>query len=133
MGRGTASVLAVFVAAGVFATAAAASPRIGFADDATKYSDDGGAQLLDRLKGSGSVENRVAVYWDPANPTQIQEKGFLDRFLPVAKQKGVRVVFSVYPRSARAFQADTDNRIAGSPPTSSSSRARTHRCATSSS
>ena len=67
----------------------------------TKYSDDGGAQLLDRLKGSGAVENRVAVYWDPANPTQIQEKGFLDRFLPVAKQKGVRVVFSVYPRSAR--------------------------------
>lgn len=78
----------------------------------TKYSDDGGAQLLDRLKGSGAVENRVAVYWDPASPTQIQEKGFLDRFLPVAKQKGVRVVFSVYPRLASTFQTDTDNRIA---------------------
>ena len=112
MGRGTASVLAAFAAAGVFATAAEASPRIGFADDATKYADDGGAQLLDRLKGSGAIENRVAVYWDPANPTQIQEKGFLDRFMPVAKQKGVRVVFSVYPRSARTFQTDSDGRVA---------------------
>src|SRR3954471_4129366 len=107
VGRGTASVLAVLAAAGVFATAAAASPKVGFADDMTKYSDDGGAQLLDRLKASGSVENRVAVYWDPAQPSEIQEKAFLDRFLPVAEQKGVRVVFSVYPRSANAFQADT--------------------------
>lgn len=112
MGRGFASVLAACVAAGVFATGSFAAPKIGFADDAMKYSDDGGAELFVRLKGSGAVENRIAVYWDPANPSQIQEKGFLDRFMPVARLKGVHVVFSVYPRSAADFRADTDNRIA---------------------
>jgi hypothetical protein len=104
--------LACFVAAGIFATSAVAAPRVGFADDATKYSDDGGAQLFDKLKTVGAAENRVAVYWDPANPTTIQEKGFLDRFVPVAKAKGVHVVFSVYPRTASVWNVDTDNRIA---------------------
>jgi hypothetical protein len=100
------------LAVGVFAAVASAQPRVGFADDAMKYSDDGGGPLFDQLKAVGAVENRVAVYWDPANPTTIQEQGFLDRFLPVAQAKGVQVVFSVYPRSALTWNTDTDNRIA---------------------
>ncbi len=112
MGRGTASVLACLSAACVLAGAAGAAPRIGFADDATKYADDGGAGLFEPLRGSGATENRVAVYWDPAQPSTIQEKGFLDRMLPVAAAHGVHVVFSVYPRSPHAFATDTDTRIA---------------------
>ena len=73
MGRGTASVAAAFAAAGAFASGALAGPKVGFADDVTKNADDGGAQLLNRLKASGSVENRVAVCWDPANRTGIEE------------------------------------------------------------
>ena len=96
----------------MFAAGARAAPRVGFADDATKYSDDGGAKLYDKLKAVGAVENRVAVYWDPASPATIQEQGFLDRFLPVAKAKGIHVVFSVYPRTASTWNTDTDNRIA---------------------
>jgi len=100
------------VLAAVFAGAAAASPNVGFADDATKFADDGGAQLFDQLKGAGAVENRVAVYWDPADPGTIQEQDFLDRMLPVAAARGVRIVFSVYPKGAGTFSTDTDNRIA---------------------
>ena len=96
--------MAAFAAAGVFATAAAASPSVGFADDATKYSDDGGAQLFDRLKASGAVENRVAVYWDPANPTQIQEKGSLDRFLRSQSRRACASSSASTRASANTFQ-----------------------------
>jgi hypothetical protein len=105
-------VLATAIVAAAFAGSAAAAPLVGFADDATKYSDDGGAQLFGKLQAAGANENRVAVYWDPAQPSTIPEQDFLDRMLPVAAANGVRVVFSVYPRSALTFTTDTDTRVA---------------------
>jgi hypothetical protein len=95
VGRGTASILATLAVALIVAAGAAGAPRVGFADDATKYSDDGGAQLFGKLRGVGAVENRVAVYWDPAQPETIQEQDFLDRMLPVAAKQILLIVFSV--------------------------------------
>src|SRR5205085_2655642 len=46
----------------------------------------------------GMTENRIVVFWDPAHPTEIQEKPFLDRSLPVAAADHVQIVFSVQPR-----------------------------------
>ena len=111
MGRGITALLAVASVAAALAGGAAAAPVVVFADDATKFSDDGGAQLFGALREAGAAENRVAIYWDPADPTTIQQKDFLDRMLPAADANGVQIVFSVYPRSALTFTTDTDLRI----------------------
>jgi hypothetical protein len=97
---------AFFVAAGV----ASASPRFGVAEDATKYADDGGASLYPRIQAAGMVENRFTVRWNPADPTTIQEQGFLDRSLPAAARAGMRIVFDVYPMDAFAFSSSPATR-----------------------
>jgi hypothetical protein len=92
-----------FVAAviGVLALAitgnAAAGPQIGFAEDATKYSDDGGAALFTEMNTLQTTTNRVAVFWNADDPATIQEQSSLDRMLPVAEAQGIQVVFAVYP------------------------------------
>ncbi len=47
-----------------FAGGAAAGPKIGFAEDATKYAPDGGAALFDEMNKLGTTTNRMAVFWD---------------------------------------------------------------------
>lgn len=91
---------------------ASASPRFGVAEDATKYADDGGASLYPKLRQLGMVENRVTVRWSPADPTTIQEQGFLDRALPVAEQAGIRIVLDVYPVDPFAFSSSPRSRAA---------------------
>jgi hypothetical protein len=75
----------------------ASAARFGFADDAGKYADDGGASFFADLRAAGGSDNRITVLWDPDRPETILEKPFLDRALPVAKAKGVRVVLHVFP------------------------------------
>jgi hypothetical protein len=87
------------------AAAGAGSPAIGFAEDATKYSSDGGQALFTELNKLGTTSNRVAVFWDATQPATIQDKAFLDRMLPVAQAHNVQVVFAVYPK--RALMAPT--------------------------
>ena len=91
---------------------APAAPRFGVAEDLTKYADDGGASLYPRIRSLGMVENRFTVRWSPADPTAIQEQGFLDRALPVAAQAGIRIVFDVYPTDPFAFTSSPE---AGAP------------------
>src|SRR5205823_7840517 len=105
--------LACVVGALVGAVPAAAVPRFGAADDATKYAEDGGAWLDGQLSSLGMTENRLTIRWNPAQPSTIQDKVFLDRSLPVAAARGMRVVFDVYPLGAYAFASDTDAAIAG--------------------
>ena len=97
----------------VGAVPAGAVPQFGAADDATKYAEDGGAWLDGRLSSLGMTENRLTIRWNPAQPATIQDKAFLDRSLPVAAARGMRVVFDVYPLGAYALASDTDARIAG--------------------
>ncbi len=81
-----------------FAGGAAAGPKIGFAEDATKYSPDGGAALFDEMNHLGTTTNRMAVFFDSSAPTTIQDEAFLRRSVPVAIAHGIQVVFDVYPR-----------------------------------
>jgi len=81
-----------------FAGAAAAGPNIGFADDATKYADDGGDKLFTEMNKLGTTTNRVAVFWDSGAPTTIQDQTFLDRMIPVAKKHNIQIVFAIYPK-----------------------------------
>ena len=91
----TAAVAAFALAAASGAQAA----RFGFADDAGKYADDGGAAYFNDLKAAGGTENRITVLWDPKRPETILEESFLDRVVPLATAKGIRVVFHVFPVS----------------------------------
>ena len=80
------------------AGSAAAGPKIGFAEDATKYAPDGGAALFDEMNRLGTTTNRMAVFFDSSAPTTIQDEAFLRRSVPVAIAHGIQVVFAVYPR-----------------------------------
>lgn len=77
---------------------AAASPQIGFAEDATKFADDGGALLFDEMTKIATTTNRVAVFWD--GTPNIVDRPFLDRMIPVAEAKNIQVVFAIYPQKA---------------------------------
>jgi len=95
---------AVFTAA-LAAASGAQAARFGFADDAGKYADDGGADYFSDLKAAGGTENRITVLWDPKRPATILEDSFLDRVVPVATEKGIRVVFHVFPISPTSLSS----------------------------
>ena len=94
----TAVTLACLLVCLAVAGGAAAGPKIGFAEDATKYSSDGGASLFDEMNRLGTTTNRMAVFWDSGAPTTIQDEAFLRRSVPVAIAHGIQVVFAIYPR-----------------------------------
>jgi hypothetical protein len=88
----------------------ASSTTFGVADDAGKYADDGGANFFNMLTDLGMTENRIAVFWDPANPATIVDQAFLDRAIPQAMRRGLEVVFAIYPLKARGL-VDTPNGV----------------------
>jgi len=83
----------------------ASAARFGFADDAGKYADDGGVAYFNDLRAAGGTENRITVVWDPNRPEAILERAFLDRALPVASVKGIRVVLHVFPIGPTAISS----------------------------
>lgn len=107
-----AAILCVSTAALLTAASTHAAPRFGVAEDAMKYAEDGGASLYPRIRSLGMVENRIAVRWNPVDPTEILERRFLDRALPVAARSGVRVVFDVFSIDPLGFSVDSDTRAA---------------------
>src|ERR671939_907565 len=91
------AVLTSLLVALLLASGGHGAVRFGVTEDAGKYADDGGVSFFATLDDLGMTENRVAVFWDAAHPTEIQEQAFLDRSLPVAAAAGIRIVFSVQP------------------------------------
>ena len=91
-------------------TGSAASTTFGVADDAGKYAEDGGAGFFTMLTQLGMTENRMAVFWDPSQPTTIYDQAFFDRSITQAQKRGIEVIFSIYPLKARAL-VDTPNGI----------------------
>jgi len=89
---------------------AASSTTFGVADDAGKYAEDGGAGFFTMLTQLGMTENRMAVFWDPTQPTTIYDQAFLDRAVPQAMRRGIDVIFAIYPLKARAL-VDTPNGV----------------------
>jgi hypothetical protein len=100
-----ASACAALVLAG-----SASSTTFGVADDAGKYAEDGGASFFTMLTQLGMTENRMAVFWDPTQPTTIYDQAFFDRAIPQAQRRGIEVIFAIYPLKARAL-VDTPNGI----------------------
>src|SRR2546423_11253044 len=97
MKRLAARVLLLGLLALALAGAARADVQFGVAEDAGKYASDGGALFFPMLSDLGMTPNRIAVFWNPAQPTTIQEKAFLDRSMPQAALQGTQILFSVQP------------------------------------
>src|SRR6058998_4157644 len=89
---------------------AASSTTFGVADDAGKYAEDGGAGFFTMLTQLGMTENRMAVFWDPSQPSTIVDQAFLDRSMPEAMRHGIEVIFAIYPEKARSL-VDTPNGV----------------------
>ena len=88
----------------------ASSTTFGVADDAGKYSEDGGQSFFHMLTDLGMTENRMAVFWDPAKQDTIFDQAFFDRALPNAMRRGIEVIFAIYPEKARSL-VETPNGI----------------------
>ncbi|HSX22624.1 MAG TPA: hypothetical protein VLE97_07635 [Gaiellaceae bacterium] len=101
-----------FGALALICTGVASATTIGFSEDQTKYSDDGGQRLFTEMNKLGPTMNRVTVLWDASQPTVIQDQAFLDRFVPVAKKNNIEVVFAIYP--SKPSQAPTTQAAADS-------------------
>jgi len=106
---GTRQRILALLAAVAAACVAVASPhaalRVGVAEDAAKGYADGGDAFLSQLTGSGLSVLRLTVYWDPTQPTTIQEKASLDRALPVAEARSVTVILSIVPQRATSISS----------------------------
>jgi hypothetical protein len=85
------------------AGSASAELVVGVADDGGKIAPDGGDWFLNEMREVGLQENRITVSWDPDHPTTITEKARLDRFIPNATARGVRVMLLISPGRARAL------------------------------
>ena len=91
------------VAALAMTASASAEVQFGISDDHGKYSDDGGAWFFGEMSTIGLSLNKMTVNWDPTRPDVITEKGFLDRAIPEATQRGVEVSLGVHIGKARAI------------------------------
>jgi hypothetical protein len=104
----------IFAAAGAGSSTGAVPTSItfGVTEDATKYSEDGGAVYFRTMVDLGMAEDRVIVFWDENTPTKILEEPFLDRMIRVVPGSGIRIVLAIQPIHALAFATSTQARVA---------------------
>jgi hypothetical protein len=82
-------------AALLFCGRAAANVTFGITEDTGALGDP--ALFYSTLNDLGTTENRIAINWDPAQPTAIENQAELDYWLPQAAIHAVRVLFAVAP------------------------------------
>ena len=78
-----------------FCGRAAANVTFGITEDTGALGDP--ALFYGALNDLGTNENRIAISWDPAQPTVIQGQASLDYWLPQAAIHAVRILFAVAP------------------------------------
>jgi hypothetical protein len=74
------------------------SKQIGFAEEASKFADDGGVGVYKELATLGAKVNRWTLTWEPTNPER--ELAFLDRAVPAAQKAGIELILTVFPAKA---------------------------------
>jgi hypothetical protein len=82
---------------------AASALAVGATDDRGRDHPAQTTRFLDALQDLGLSENRVAVIWNPDQPRTIPDKGLLDAYVAAAAARNVRLVFAIYPSSARVL------------------------------
>src|SRR3954454_1808201 len=98
--KGTAVKKTLFVAccacaALAFCGRATANVTFGITEDTGALGDP--TMFYSTLNDLGATENRIAINWDPAQPTTIPNQPGLDYWLPQAAIHAVRVLFAVAP------------------------------------
>src|SRR5436190_7457198 len=79
----------------VFCARGSANVAFGITEDTGALGDP--ALFYSTLNDLGANENRIAITWDPANPTAIPAQPALDVWVPEAAIHGGRVIFAVSP------------------------------------
>src|SRR5881397_1770458 len=93
----TAASLAVLALLG--AAPATGSVRFGASEDAMEFAEDGGTALFGTMTDAGMSVDAVDVYWNPSEPTKIDNEAKLHRMLAAAQAADVQVILHVYPAS----------------------------------
>ena len=83
------------------------SISFGVTEDATKYSEDGGAFYFKVMADLGMKEDRVIVFWDENTPSKLLEGSFVDRMMKAADSPGIRIILAIQPIHALAFAKNT--------------------------
>lgn len=97
--------IAVLTLAGVTLALSASASAIDFgANDDTGKFKEGGAQstFFQQMKDANLKINVMSAKFNPAAPTTISDKAFLDRAIPAARAKGLKVVLAIFPTKAKA-------------------------------
>jgi hypothetical protein len=82
-------------AALAFCGRASANVTFGITEDTGALGDP--TMFYSTLNDLGATENRIAINWDPAQPTTIPNQPGLDAWLPQAAIHAIRVLFAVAP------------------------------------
>jgi hypothetical protein len=96
------SIAASVLVALAFAPGASAI-AFGVADDRGKEVPTRTTTFLDSMQDAGLTENRLAIIWNAARPREIPDKALLDAYVAQANARGIRLIFAVYPGSARVL------------------------------
>ena len=86
---------------------AAADLQIGVVDDRAKTPGDL-VPFFTQMNDVGLTQVRITVLWDPASPLTIPEQAEIERMLPFAQSRGVKVVLAVYPGKPRSAPTTPD-------------------------
>jgi hypothetical protein len=97
------AVIAVSALAALCAAPAAAGYTVGVADDRGRDVPERTTTFLDAMQDIGLTENRLAVIWNPDQPRTIPDKALLDAYVAQATARKIRLIFAVYPGSARVL------------------------------
>ncbi|MBI4173084.1 MAG: hypothetical protein HY511_09995 [Actinobacteria bacterium] len=83
--------------------AGASAIDFGANDDTGKFKE-GGEQstFFQQMKDANLKINVMSAKFNPAAPTTITDKTFLDRAIPAARAKGLKVVLAIFPTKAKA-------------------------------
>lgn len=82
---------------------------VGAADNRPESSPEQAERFYDTMAEIGLTENRVAIIWNPQQPTQIDRQAALDAAVVLAAARGVRVTFSVFTKPANAISGTPAN------------------------
>lgn len=97
------AVIAVSALAALSVAPAASAFTVGVADDRGRDVPERTTTFLEAMQDLGLTENRLAVIWNPDQPRTIPDKALLDAYVEAATARQIRLVFAVYPGSARVL------------------------------
>ena len=104
MGMRRSVIASVCAAVALAAVPAAGAVDVGANDDTGKFAADGGAAFYERMAAVGLKQTILTVRWQPSGGPGIQHAELLDRAVPAAVARGIRVVFAVYPYPPREIE-----------------------------